>query len=771
MTAVQQNTSIELDIGGMTCASCAMRIEKKLNKLDGVAATVNYATEKASVSVPDGYDPAALIAEVEKTGYTAALPAPTSTAPADTGADEDRPDPELTSLRQRLIGAVVLSVPVILLAMVPALQFTYWQWASLALAAPVVVWAAWPFHKAAWLNLRHGTATMDTLISLGTLAALLWSLYALFLGTAGIPGMTHPFELTVAPSDGAGNIYLEVAAGVTMFVLAGRYFEKRSKRRAGAALRALMELGAKDVAVLRGGAEVRIPIDELQVSDEFVVRPGEKIATDGVITSGTSAVDASMLTGESVPVEVTDGDSVTGATVNAGGRLVVRATRVGADTQLAQMAKLVEDAQSGKADVQRLADRVSGVFVPIVIAIAVGTLAAWLGAGFPAAAAFTAAVAVLIIACPCALGLATPTALLVGTGRGAQMGVLIKGPEVLESTRKIDTIVLDKTGTVTTGQMTLTEVITAPGTDRAELLTLAGALEHASEHPIAQAIATAAATEAGPLPTPEDFTNIEGQGVQGVVEGHAVVVGRESLLADWSQPLPADLASAKAQAERQGKTAIAVGWDGQARGVLVVADTVKPTSAEAIGQLRALGLTPVLLTGDNTAVAKQIAAEVGIDTVIAEVLPKDKADVIAGLQAEGKTVAMVGDGVNDAAALAQADLGLAMGTGTDVAIQAADITLVRGDLRSATDAIRLSRRTLGTIKANLFWAFAYNVAAIPLAAFGLLNPMLAGAAMAFSSVFVVGNSLRLRRFKSTMSTTAQSGELTASRGAAEPVGV
>ncbi|KWX20535.1 carbonate dehydratase [Mycolicibacterium wolinskyi] len=765
------DTSLELEIGGMTCASCAMRIEKKLNKLEGVTATVNYATEKASVSVPDGFDPAALIAEVEKTGYTAALPAPKNTGSSGVEADEDRPDAELTSLRQRLIGAVVLAVPVIVLAMVPAWQFTYWQWASLALAAPVVVWAAWPFHQAAWVNLRHGAATMDTLISLGTLAALLWSLYALFFGTAGVPGMTHPFELTVAPSDGAGNIYLEVAAGVTMFVLAGRYFEKRSKRRAGAALRALLELGAKDVAVLRGGAEVRVPIKELRVGDEFVVRPGEKIATDGVITSGTSAVDASMLTGESVPVEVTDGDAVTGATVNAGGRLVVRATRVGAGTQLAQMAKLVEDAQSGKAQVQRLADKVSGVFVPIVIAIAVATLAAWLGAGLPASAAFTAAVAVLIIACPCALGLATPTALLVGTGRGAQMGVLIKGPEVLESTRTVDTIVLDKTGTVTTGRMTLTDVITAPGTDRAELLTLAGALEHASEHPIAQAIAKAAENEAGPLPTPQDFANIEGQGVQGVVNGKAVVVGRESLLADWSQHLPADLADAKATAERQGKTAIAVGWDGQARGVLVVADTVKPTSAEAIGQFKALGLTPVLLTGDNTAVAEQIAAEVGIDTVIAEVLPKDKADVIARLQADGKTVAMVGDGVNDAAALAQADLGLAMGTGTDVAIEAADITLVRGDLRSATDAIRLSRRTLGTIKVNLFWAFAYNVAAIPLAALGLLNPMLAGAAMAFSSVFVVGNSLRLRTFSSTTTTTPRPGDRTASQPGAQPVGV
>lgn len=738
-------SGIELDIGGMTCASCAMRIEKKLNKLDGVSATVNYATEKARVSVPAGYDPALLIAEIEKTGYSAELPAPPGKPAV---AEGEETDPELASLRTRLIASIILTVPVIAMAMVPAWQFTYWQWASLALAAPVILWGAWPFHRAAWINLKHGAATMDTLISMGTSAAFLWSLYALFWGTAGTPGMTHAFEFSLAPSDGAANIYLEVGAGVTMFILAGRYFEKRSKKQAGAALRALLELGAKEVAVLRGGTETRIPVEDLRVGDEFIIRPGEKIATDGVVVSGSSAVDASMLTGESVPVEVAEGDPVTGATTNVGGRLVVRATRIGSDTQLAQMARLVEDAQTGKAQVQRLADRISGIFVPIVIVIAVATLGGWLGAGFPATAAFTAAVAVLVIACPCALGLATPTALLVGTGRGAQMGVLIKGPEVLESTRRIDTVVLDKTGTVTTGKMTLVAAITEPGTERADLLRLAGALEDASEHPIAQAIARAATAEVGELPAAEDFVNVTGKGVRGIVDSHAVLVGRDSLLAEWSLALSPALAGAKAAAETEGKTVVAVAWDGAARGILVVADTVKPTSATAIAELRALGLNPILLTGDNEAVARRIAAEVGITEVIAEVLPSEKVDVIARLQAEDKIVAMIGDGINDAPALALADLGLAMGTGADVAIEASDITLVRGDLRGAVDAIRLARKTLGTIKTNLFWAFAYNVAAIPVAALGMLNPMLAGAAMALSSVFVVGNSLRLRGFKS-----------------------
>jgi Cu+-exporting ATPase len=736
---------IDLAIEGMTCASCAARIERRLNKLDGVTATVNYATEQAQVTFPEGTEPAELVAEVEAAGYTAHLPA-TATETAGAGAGEERDDPT-RRLRDRLAISTALTLPVLLLSMVPALQFDHWQWLSLTLAAPVVVWGAFPFHRAAWTNLRHGTATMDTLISVGTIAALGWSLYALFLGEAGDPSMRMGFDLSIERGGGQHEIYLEVAAGVTVFILAGRYFEARAKRRSGAALKALLELGAKDVAVLRDDLEVRVPIDQLVVGDRFVVRPGEKVATDGIVEDGTSAIDASLLTGESVPVEVGPGDDVTGATVNAGGRLVVRATRVGADTALSQIARLVTDAQNGKAPVQRLADRVSAVFVPIVILLAVATLGFWLGSGAGATEAFTAAVAVLIIACPCALGLATPTALMVGTGRGAQLGVLIKGPEILESTRQVDTIVLDKTGTVTTGHMSLASVHPADGVDETELLFLAGSLEDASEHPIGRAVADGARQRGIDLAPVESFASTQGLGVQGVIDGHAVIAGREAFLADWSQHLTADLLAVKQEAEDEGRTAIVVGWDGQARGVLVVADTVKDSSADAIAQLRALGLTPVLLTGDNQRAARAVAAQVGIDEVVAEVLPADKVAVVQRLQDEGRVVAMAGDGVNDAAALAQADLGLAMGTGTDVAIEASDITLVTGDLRAAADAIRLSRRTLGTIKTNLFWAFAYNVAAIPLAAAGLLNPLVAGAAMAFSSVFVVTNSLRLRRFK------------------------
>ncbi|MFE5794212.1 heavy metal translocating P-type ATPase [Streptomyces sp. NPDC056503] len=730
-------TVTELTIGGMTCASCAARVEKKLNRMDGVTATVNYATEKAHVEHAPEIGVDDLIATVVKTGYTAEEPAP----PEPEAAAEPGADPELAALRRRLVVSAVLAAPVVLLAMVPALQFDSWQWLSLTLASPVVVWGGLPFHRAAWTNLRHGAATMDTLVSVGTLAAYGWSLWALFLGDAGMPGMRHGFDLTADRADGTSAIYLEVAAGVVTFILLGRYLEARAKRKAGAALRALMELGAKDVAVLREGGEVRVPVDSLRTGELFVVRPGEKIATDGTVTEGSSAVDASLLTGESLPVDVTAGSAVTGGCVNASGRLVVRAGRVGADTRLARMAKLVEEAQSGKAEVQRLADRISAVFVPAVLLIALATLGFWLGSGADATAAFTAAVAVLIIACPCALGLATPTALLVGTGRGAQLGILIKGPEVLESTRRVDTVVLDKTGTVTTGRMTLTGVHPAAGVDEKELLRLAGALEHSSEHPVARAVADGAAERlgltTGGLPVPKEFENVPGLGVRGSVDGHLVLAGRAALLAAEDVAVPDGVAAG----------AVLVAWDGVHRGSLTVADAVKDTSAEAVARLRGLGLRPVLLTGDHRAVAEAVAAEVGIDEVIAEVLPEEKAGVVRGLQEEGRTVAMVGDGVNDAAALATADLGLAMGTGTDSAIEASDLTLVRGDLRVAADAIRLSRRTLATIRGNLAWAFGYNVAALPLAAAGLLNPMIAGLTMAFSSVFVVSNSLRLRRFR------------------------
>ena len=723
---------LDLPIEGMTCAGCASRVERKLNTLEGVTATVNYATEQASVSF-DGerVTPGQLVAAVEAAGYAARLPAQAS-----------------TGLRLRLLVAVALSAPVLALAMIPALQFDGWQWLSLALATPVVLWAGWPFHRAAWRGLRHGAATMDTLISLGTLAAWGWSLIALcFLG-AGRLDMRMAFQLIPSRDAATDSIYFEVASVVTASILLGRFFEERAKRRAGAAMRALLELGAKDVAVLdAAGLERRIPIGELRVGDRFAVRPGEKVATDGVVEEGRSAVDQALLTGESIPVEKGPGDEVVGATVNAGGRLVVRATSVGADTALAQIGRLVTEAQTGKAPVQRLADRVSAIFVPIVIGLALATLGIWLADGASAAFAVTTAVAVLIIACPCALGLATPTALLVGTGRGAQLGILIKGPEVLESTRRVDTIVLDKTGTVTTGRMQLRDVILAGDSDRSELLRLVGALEHASEHPIARAIAAAARNELGELPAVESFQSREGLGVEGVVDGHAVVAGRPSLLADRGLHLQPGLEHEGAAAQARGQTVIAAGWDGQVHGLLVVSDTARPSSAAAVSALSALGLRPVLLTGDNAATAAAVAAEVGIEEVIADVLPAGKADVIRRLQSEGRVVAMAGDGVNDAPALAQADLGLAIGTGADVAIEASDITLVSGDLLAGADAIRLSRRTLSTIKGNLFWAFGYNVAALPLAAGGYLNPLIAGAAMAGSSLFVVANSLRLRRFQ------------------------
>ncbi len=746
---------LELEIGGMTCASCASRIERKLNRMPGVEATVNYATEKAKVSFPEGTTAADLIATVQATGYTAELRAPLATERAqDDAAKPAADDDPAWQLRQRLLISAVLAFPVLVLSMVPALQFTNWQWMALTLAAPVTVWGAWPFHRAAWANARHGAATMDTLISIGVLAALGWSLYALFFGSAGMPGMRMTFSFIANAGAGTGEIYLEVASAVTVFILAGRYIEARAKRDSGAALRALLELGAKDAIILRDGVETRLPVSSLAPGDRFVVRPGEKIATDGLVTEGTSAVDLSLLTGESVPVEVGVGSRVVGSTVNVGGRLIVEATRVGADTELARLGRLVEEAQNGKAEVQRLADRVSAIFVPVVIALSIATFLGWLATGSTLDTAFTAAVATLIIACPCALGLATPTALLVGTGRGSQLGIIIRGPQILESTRLIDTIVLDKTGTVTTGRMTLLAVLPTAGEDRAEVLRLAAAAEHGSEHPISRAIVAAAGSEIPGVPAADSFASEQGRGVQAIVEGHAVVVGQASWIQrEWALPVPADVTSAIESAEAEGRTAVVVAWDGAVRGLAVVGDTVKPSSAEAIARFKRLGLTPVLLTGDNAGAAGAVAASVGIDDVRAKVTPAGKLTAIRELQAQGRVVAMVGDGVNDAAALAAADLGIAMGAGTDAAIAASDLTVVGGDLLTVADAIRLARRTLGTIKGNLFWAFAYNAAAIPIAMLGLLNPLIAGAAMAFSSVFVVTNSLRLRRFRAEPATT------------------
>lgn len=739
--STQQTESIQLDITGMTCASCAARIEKRLNKLDGVQASVNYATEKALVLHPTAIRVEDLISAVEGSGYGASLPEP-----------DAEPVDHAAVLRTRLVWAAILGVPVILLAMVPVLQFPGWQWLSLALTVPIYGWAAWPFHHSALVNARHRATTMDTLISLGTTAAFFWSLYALVFGEAGHIGYTHAFEFALMRGEGAANIYFEAVAGIIFFLLLGRYIEARSKAAAGEAVRALLHLGATEATRLVDGREERVPIEQLGVGDTFVVRPGEKVATDGEVVSGFSAIDNSLVTGESVPVDVVAGDEVIGATLNTTGRLVVRATRVGRDTQLAHIARLVEQAQTGKARVQALADRISAWFVPVVIGLAVVTLAGWLLAGETLGFAAAAAVAVLIIACPCALGLATPTALLVGTGRGAQLGIVIKGADALERARTIDTIVLDKTGTVTTGQMAVAGVRPAEGTDEAELLRYAGAAEAGSEHPVARAVAAHAASEL----TVESLENVPGQGVVALVAGREVRVGRRSwVVGDAIRTLDADSGASEGsgddRARKSGRVAalteVAVAWDGAYRGSIYVSDQVKDTSAKAVHRFRKLGLTPILLTGDNQAAAESVAGQVGIEKVIAGVLPDGKVAAVRELQQAGKTVAMVGDGVNDSAALAQADLGIALGTGTDAAIQAADLTLMRGDLLVAADAVRLSRATLARIRGNLFWAFAYNVAAIPLAAAGFLNPMIAGAAMAFSSVFVVLNSLRLRAFR------------------------
>ncbi|WP_246837246.1 cation-translocating P-type ATPase [Salinibacterium sp. UTAS2018] len=748
---------VELDITGMTCASCAGRIERKLNKLPGVEATVNYATEKARVRAPEGTDTEQFLETVKAAGYSAVIPTPVyerdEADGSDTGSNSAKSsdDDWASQLLRRLQISTALAVPVVLMSMIPALQFTYWQWLALTLTAPVVVWGAWPFHRAAATNARHGAATMDTLISLGITAAFGWSLYALFFGGAGEPGMHMTMTFFGTPHGGASEIYLEVAAAVTVFILLGKYIEARASRESGAALRALLELGAKDATVLHGSNEQRVAVSSLVVGDRVVVRPGEKIASDGLVIEGNSAVDASMLTGESVPVEVGPDDRVTGATLNVGGRLVIEITRVGRDTELARLGRMVEDAQTGKADIQRLADRVSAIFVPVVLVLAVVAFVGWMIAGGPIELAFTAAVTTLVIACPCALGLATPTALLVGTGRGSQLGILISGPQVLEQTRSVDTIVLDKTGTVTTGEMRLSSIEVLAGENEELVLARAAAVEAGSEHPVGRAVVAAAEDRALELPAVTDFAAHAGTGVQATIDGTVVFVGKPSwLTADHKQTVSDAALTLVEKAEAAGSTAMVIAWAGHARGVLVVGDTVKASSADAIAEFVRLGLRPVLLTGDNAGAAASVAGVVGITDVHAGITPQGKLDVIRQLQAEGRVVAMVGDGVNDSAALAAADLGIAMGGGTDAAIAASDITVVSGDLMVVADAVRLAKRTLGIIRGNLFWAFAYNVAALPIAMLGLLNPLIAGAAMAFSSVFVVTNSLRLRSFKGSV---------------------
>jgi Cu+-exporting ATPase len=774
MSEIREKQRIDFEVPDMNCASCVAKVEKKLNSIDGAEATVNFATKKAAVEFdPELCGPEQFADAVDSAGYTAVLP-PAAGSDASLAGQDDAADPHdhmshlvapASNLLWRFVVSGILTVPLVLITMVPALQFDYWQWVALALATPIVFWGGLPFHRSAWKSAKHGGSTMDTLISLGTLSAYFFSLYSMLFGMAGETGMTMEFEFIPARGGGLDHLYFEVAGVVTTFLLAGRYFEERAKTRAGDALRELLDMGAKEVSLLGpDGTETMIPIDRLGIGERFVVRPGEKVATDGVVVEGASAVDESLLTGESVPVEKHPGDEVVGASVNAGGRLVVEATRIGSDTALAQIARLVEEAQTGKAPVQKLADRVSSVFVPVVLILSLLTLAFWLIEGSGSAFAISAAVSVLIIACPCALGLATPLALLVGTGRGAKLGLLIKGPEVLESTRRIDTVLLDKTGTITTGEMKLVGVTVAGGdssngaggehqvADRHEALRLVGALEDASEHPIARAIAAGAKAELGPgeqLPTVEGFVNREGLGVEGEVEGHKLLAGRTSMIArepGFDGAFDPDLQKALADAQAQGQTAIVAAWDGRARAVFSVADTVKETSAEAVAELKALGLEPVLLTGDNEATARAVAARVGIRQVVAEVLPAGKVDAVRSQQSAGRTVAMVGDGVNDSPALAQADLGIAIGTGSDVAIEASDLTLISGDPRGTVEAIRLSRATLKTIKQNLFFAFLYNVLLIPVAMTGMLNPILAGAAMALSSIFVVTNSLRLRSF-------------------------